>query len=195
MVVQMVLSVRGMPNDLGSDPGKAVTGMSGVWTLRFLLLTLFITPARQVFRLTRLTQFRRMLGLFTFFYASMHLLCYLTFLLRWQAGDLAADFLERPYISVGILAFILLIPLAVTSNRSMIRRLGKSWKRLHRLVYLVIVLALIHLIWQTRSDFSAVFIYGSLAGLALGYRIVMFINRRIIQRGLPGSGKLANPDE
>lgn len=193
MVTQIVLSVNGMSNALGSDPEKALTGLSGIWALRFLLLTLFVTPARQLFRLKSLPQYRRMLGLYAFFYASMHLLCYLTFLLRWRAADLLADFLERPYISMGILAFIMLIPLAVTSNRAMIQRLGgKSWKRLHRLVYLVAILALIHLVWQTRSDFSTVFLYGSLSVLALGYRLIRWI---IKQRGRPGSGTMPNPDE
>jgi sulfoxide reductase heme-binding subunit YedZ len=171
MLSQMSFSLNGMPNSLGSDPGKALTGMSGIWTLRFLLITLFVSPARDLFKLGSLPRFRRMLGLYTFFYASLHLLCYLTFMLQWRVADLAADFLERPYISMGIVAFLLLVPLAVTSNRSAMRIMGQSWKRLHRLVYLVVILALIHLAWQTRGDFGTVFLYSSLTILMLGYRL------------------------
>jgi methionine sulfoxide reductase heme-binding subunit len=165
-------------NLLGPDPAKTLSTESGRWALRFLLLTLAVTPLRDLTGWSRVSQLRRMLGLYSWFYAGLHLLVYLMFLLQWRWSEIVSDVLERPYITVGLGAFIILTALGVTSNRSMMRNLGGRWKKLHRLVYLAALLALLHLIWILRTDlFDAIF-YGSITVLLLGYRLVRFLVRR-----------------
>lgn len=168
---QIAILLQGEVHALGADPGKAIVHFIGEWTLRFLILTLAVTPVRIIFRIPKIIRIRRMLGLFTFFYGALHLSAYLVFLLELKFTDLLADVIKRPYITIGFTAFLLLIPLAVTSNRWMIRKLKQRWKALHQLVYVVSVLAIIHLAWLTRSDYQAVFFYGTAVILLLGYRL------------------------
>ena len=156
---------------LGADPADALALETGRWSLRFLLISLAITPLRELTGLNRLVRLRRMLGLYALFYASLHLLVYLMFLLEWRWSEILEDIAQRPYITVGFLAFLILAALGATSTKGMVRRLGKRWKRLHRLVYLAAGLALLHLLWIVQQDLTDVVIYGSITALLMGYRL------------------------
>ena len=158
-------------NDLGPDPAQALSIETGDWTLRFLLLTLAITPFRQIFRMAEIARLRRMIGLFTFFYASIHFLSWMAFILGFRWLAIAEELVERPYITVGFLAYVILFLLGVTSTNSMVRRLGKNWKRLHKFVYAASILAIVHLLWILRTDVTEAVIYGVLLAILLGYRI------------------------
>ena len=166
-------------NNLGPDPGEALAKETGEWSLRFLIATLAITPLQQLTGWRITARYRRMIGLFTLFYASVHFLIYLMFLLGFRWFALYEEILERPYITVGFTAFVILVVLGVTSPKAMVRKLGKNWKRLHRLVYLVAVLVMIHMIWILRSDFGEALLYGSLVALLLGVRLVRYSRKQI----------------
>ena len=168
---EIVLISQGQAHSLGADPGKEIVLFNGGWTIRMLILTLLVTPLKSLFNLGALVRVRRMLGLFTFFYASLHLASYTVFLLELEFANIFEDLVKRPYIAVGFTAYLSLIPLAATSNRWMIHRLKKRWKKLHRVIYVISVLAVIHLIWLTKSDYTDAVIYGGLVALLLGYRM------------------------
>lgn len=153
------LTLAVLQNNLGPDPAEALADATGEWALRILLLTLSITPLRTVTGIVQLTQFRRMTGLFAFFYACIHLLVFIAFLLGWQWSDVYEALLERPYISVGFASFLLMLPLAVTSTNAMRRKLGRRWTLLHRLIYPAAIFALLHLLWQVRSDYTEALVY------------------------------------
>ena len=159
-------------NDLGPDPAQALSIETGEWSLRFLLLTLAITPFRQIFRMVEIAKLRRMIGLFAFFYASIHFLSWMAFILGFRWLAIAEELVERPYITVGFLAYVILFLLGVTSTNSMVRRLGKNWKRLHKFVYAASILAIVHLLWILRTDVTEAVIYGVLLAILLGYRII-----------------------
>ena len=165
------LLLKVFQNDLGPDPAQALSIETGEWTLRFLLLTLAITPFRQIFRVAEIARLRRMVGLFAFFYASIHFLSWMAFILGFRWLAIAEELVERPYITVGFLAYVILFLLGVTSTNSMVRRLGKSWKRLHKFVYAASILAIVHLLWILRTDVTEAVIYGVLLAILLGYRI------------------------
>lgn len=158
-------------NTLGADPADVLSLETGRWALRFLLMSLAITPLRQITGQGRLLPLRRTLGLYALFYAAWHVLVYLMFLLEWRWSEIGSDILERPYITVGFVAFLVLIALGATSNRRMMRRLGRNWKRLHRWVYLAAILAFLHLLWILRGDVTDAVIYGAITVLLLGYRV------------------------
>ena len=165
------LLLKVFQNDLGPDPAQALSIETGEWTLRFLLLTLAITPFRQIFRVAEIARLRRMVGLFAFFYASIHFLSWMAFILGFRWLAIAEELVERPYITVGFLAYVILFLLGVTSTNSMVRRLGKNWKRLHKFVYAASILAIVHLLWILRTDVTEAVIYGVLLAILLGYRI------------------------
>jgi len=165
------LLLKVFQNDLGPDPAQALSIETGEWTLRFLLLTLAITPFRQIFRMVEIARLRRMIGLFAFFYASIHFLSWMAFILGFRWLAIAEELVERPYITVGFLAYVILFLLGVTSTNSMVRRLGKNWKRLHKFVYAASILAIVHLLWILRTDVTEAVIYGVLLAILLGYRI------------------------
>jgi methionine sulfoxide reductase heme-binding subunit len=167
---QVLLLAQGQQHSLGADPGKAIVLYNGEWALRFLILTLMVTPMRQLLSIPSVARVRRMLGLFTFFYATLHVVSYAVFLLELQFTDILADIIKRPYITVGFAAFLLLVPLAVTSNRWMISRLKKRWKILHKLIYLIAILVILHLTWLTKDDYQEVFFYAMGVALLLGIR-------------------------
>ncbi|HOB60557.1 MAG TPA: protein-methionine-sulfoxide reductase heme-binding subunit MsrQ [Candidatus Competibacteraceae bacterium] len=156
---------------LGVNPVETLSHRTGDWSLRFLLLTLAVTPLRRLSGWNRLQRFRRMLGLFAFFYVGLHFAVYLVFdqFFDWQA--IVADVAKRPYITVGFTAFLLLIPLAVTSTNGMMKRLGRNWQRLHRLVYLIAVLGVLHYAWLVKADLREPLLYGGLLSVLLGYRL------------------------
>jgi sulfoxide reductase heme-binding subunit YedZ len=161
-----------LTNNLGPDPADALAASTGEWTLRFLLLSLSITPLRSVLGQPRLMPYRRTFGLFALFYACVHFLVYLIFLLQLRWAEIAEDIVERPYITVGFVALLLLIALGATSTKGMMRRLGRRWKRLHQLVYLINILGLIHLTWILRTDLTEAVFYGSILVPLLMYRLV-----------------------
>lgn len=165
------LLLKVFQNDLGPDPAQALSIETGEWALRFLLLTLAITPFRQIFRMVEIARLRRMIGLFAFFYASIHFLSWMAFILGFRWLAIAEELVERPYITVGFLAYVILFLLGVTSTNSMVRRLGKNWKRLHKFVYAASILAIVHLLWILRTDVTEAVIYGVLLAILLGYRI------------------------
>jgi sulfoxide reductase heme-binding subunit YedZ len=155
---------------LGADPVKKLEHECGSWALKFLLITLAITPLRQLTHLPHLLRLRRMLGLFAFFYAALHFTVYLTLDLELNFGTLFADIAKRPYITIGFLALVLLIPLAVTSTNRMMRRLGRRWQKLHRLIYAIAVLGVWHFYWQVKRDVREPLLYAGILALLLGYR-------------------------
>ena len=157
--------------DLGANPIETITFATGDWTLRFLLITLAISPFRQWFGLSALLRFRRMLGLFVFFYACCHFLVWFVADHAFEFGDMIEDIIDRPYITFGFSALMLLIPLAITSNIAMIRRLGKNWKKLHRSVYLIVVLGVLHYLWLVKADYFEPGIYASIAAVLLLQRL------------------------
>ena len=173
-----LLILRVIQNDLGPDPAQELATETGEWTLRLLLVTLALTPLRQLSGSTAFVRLRRMLGLFTLFYASVHFLVWMAFLLgfRWRA--IAEELVERPYISVGFAAFLILLALGITSPTAMVRKLGRRWKPLHRLVYLAAILGVIHLLWILRTDTREAVLYGGIVALLLGYRLLRSLWRR-----------------
>jgi len=156
---------------LGANPIDEVADSTGEWALRFLLITLTATPLKRLFGWTWTIRIRRMLGLYAFFYASLHLFTYLLLDQFFDWGEIWLDIVDRPFITVGMSAFILLIPLAVTSNKMMVRRLGKKWKRLHRLAYVIPGLGVLHFWWLVKADVLEPLVYGVVLAVLLGFRV------------------------
>jgi len=159
---------------LGANPAEHVIRATGDWTLRLLCLTLAVTPLRVQFALPELVRFRRMLGLFTYFYVVLHLLCYSWLDMGFEVDDIAHDIVKRPFIWVGFSAFVLLTPLAATSFNAAIRWIGaKRWQRLHKAVYGVAMLAVLHFFWMRagKNNFTEVAIYAGILALLLGWRV------------------------
>lgn len=166
-----VLLWRALHSELGPNPIEFVTHATGDWTIRFLIITLAVTPARKLLGMPQLVRFRRMLGLFAFFYGSLHFLTYFWLDKFFDFGDIAKDVVKRPFITAGFTAFVLLIPLALTSTAGWIRRLGgKNWRMLHRLVYVSAIAGVVHYYWLVKSDIRLPLFYGALVALLLGYR-------------------------
>lgn len=156
---------------LGADPVAEIEHRLGIWALRFLLIALAVTPLRQLTGQTVLIRFRRMLGLYAFAYASLHLTAYLVLDLRGYWLQIFEEIVKRPYITVGFAAWLLLVPLAVTSTTGWIRRLGKRWAMLHRLVYAIAVLAVLHFWWLVKSDIREPALYAGILAVLLGWRL------------------------
>ncbi len=155
---------------LGANPVEKISHRTGDWTLRLLLLTLSITPLRHISGWTPLLRIRRMLGLYTFFYATLHFLTYLVFdqFFDWQ--EIWKDIIKRPYITLGFASFVLLIPLAATSTDGMIRRLGRHWRRLHQMVYIIATLGVFHYLWLVKKDLREPLVYAFILLALLGWR-------------------------
>ncbi|MCY3566912.1 MAG: sulfoxide reductase heme-binding subunit YedZ [Gammaproteobacteria bacterium] len=158
-------------DDLGPDPAQELAITTGEWTLRFLLITLSLTPLRHISGQLAFVRVRRMVGLFALFYASIHFTVWMSLLLGFRWFAIGEELLERPYITIGFLALLILIALGVTSPKAAVRRMGKNWKRLHRLIYLAAMLAIVHLTWILRTDVSEAVLYGSILAILLGYRL------------------------
>ena len=163
---------------LGADPIAEIEHRTGLWALRFLLITLAITPLRQLTGKPVLIRFRRMLGLYAFFYACLHLAAYLGLDLRGYWTQIFEEILKRPYITVGFAAWLLLVPLAITSTQGWIKRLGRNWARLHKLVYAIGVLAVLHFWWLVKSDIREPLLYAAILALLLGWRVGKWFSRR-----------------
>lgn len=166
-----LLIYNAIEDNLGANPVEAMTHATGGWTLKFLLITLTITPLRKLLKLSWLLKFRRMLGLFAFFYALLHLLTYVWFDQNFDWTAILVDIAKRPFITIGFAAFVLLIPLAITSTNAMMRRLKKNWLRLHKLIYLIPILGVIHFIWSVKADVFEPLVYASILVVLLSYRV------------------------
>jgi sulfoxide reductase heme-binding subunit YedZ len=168
------LIVLGLQDRLTANPIEFITRATGDWTLYFLCLTLAVTPLRRVTGLTALIRFRRMLGLFTFFYASLHFLTFIWFDHFFDLAEMVRDILKRPFIAMGFSAFVLLVPLALTSNDFMLRRLGRRWSVLHRLIYLIAILALLHFWWMRagKNNFTEPLVIGAVIAVLLALRLI-----------------------
>ena len=172
-------------NNLGANPAEYLIRATGDWTLRFLCIVLAVTPLRVLSSTPQLARFRRMLGLFVYFYGVLHLLSYSWFDMGFDVPDIAKDIAKRPFILVGFSAFVLLTPLAATSFNRAIKALGgKRWQMLHKLVYLIAGLGLLHFFWMRagKNDFTEVFVYAAIIAVLLGWRVVQFLKKKRLQR-------------
>ncbi len=171
-LVQLVYA--GFQNNLTANPIEYITHQTGIWGLRFLLLTLAMTPLKVMTGSAVFIRIRRMLGLFTFFYCTLHMVIYfwLDLGLDWQL--IIDDIIEHTYVTAGMLAWLLMLPMAITSNKRMIRKMGKKWKRLHQSIYLVIGLGCLHFIWLVKSDITEPLIYTGIGLTLLMFRIIHY---------------------
>lgn len=160
-------------DNLGANPIEVITRSTGSWTLTFLLVTLSVTPLRKISGWQALIKFRRMLGLFAFFYACLHFTTYIWLDQFFDFEEIVKDIPKRPFITLGFASFVLLIPLALTSTSAMIRRLGRRWQTLHRLVYLIAMGGIVHFLWLVKADRRQPMLYGALLALLLGYRLLV----------------------
>lgn len=163
--------VDGFSGRLGTNPIEEVTHRTGDWTLRLLLLTLTVTPLRRLANMPQLLRLRRMLGLFTFFYACLHALTYFWLDQFFDFEGILRDVVKRPFVTAGFTAFVLLIPLALTSTQAMMRRLGHRWQQLHRLVYVIAIVGVVHYWWLVKADVRDPAYYAGALSLLLGYRV------------------------
>lgn len=185
-------------NQLGANPAEALIRSTGDWTLRFLCIVLAVTPLRVITQTPALARFRRMLGLFVYFYVVVHLLSYSWFDMGFDAGDIAKDIAKRPFILVGFTAFVLLTPLAATSFNRAIKAMGaRRWQTLHKLVYAIAGLGILHFFWMRagKNDFAEVFVYAGIVGVLLGWRIVRaWKQRRLLSNATaPGASAGSRP--
>lgn len=174
------LVLLGVGGGLGANPVEFVARSTGTWALAGLLLTLAVTPLRRLTGRSGLARHRRMLGLFAFFYACLHALTYVWLDQSFDPRAIARDILERPFITAGFAAFVLLVPLAVTSTRAMMRRLGRRWQLLHRLIYPAAVLGVLHFLWLVKKDLTEPLVYAGVLGLLLVVRLPW--GRRLLAR-------------
>ena len=173
----VVLVYQILTDSLGPDPAEAFMHVTGEWAMRLLVLVLLARPLAQN-GWGRLFRYRRMLGLFVFFYASLHLLIFAQVYVGWSSVILIEELSERPYVLVGFLAWVILLLLAVTSTDGWRRRLRKHWRRLHRGVYVVVILGVLHLLWLSRSDIGDAVLYGVVFTCLLGWRLKRFLVKR-----------------
>ena len=181
-------------NQLGANPAEYLIRAGGDWTLRLLCLTLAITPLRVISGLPALARFRRMLGLFVYFYVVLHLLSYSWFDMGFDLADIVVDIIKRPFILVGFAGFLLLTPLAATSFNRAVKALGaRRWQLLHKLVYLIAGLGLLHFFWMRsgKNDFAEVFVYAAIIAVLLGWRLQQYLRKKRLQPKLAGREQLS----
>jgi sulfoxide reductase heme-binding subunit YedZ len=179
-LVPTAMLIRGMlMGTLGVNPAETVQLQTGRWALKFLLLSLAVTPVRRLTGWNIVIQYRRMLGLFAFYYATLHFASYISFDLAFNFADFAADVVRRPFITMGSLALLSMLPLAITSTKGWIRRLGKKWTQLHRLVYVSGVCAVIHFAWKVKVFSGDPVVYAGLLTLLLAFRAVWMVRARL----------------
>ena len=169
--VLVVADAFGINGQLGANPVEEIQDRFGNWAIRFVMITLCVTPLRRITGWNWLIRFRRMLGLFTFFYVLMHFLTWLILDQGLLLSAIAEDIVKRPFITIGFTAFVLLAAMAVTSTNGMRRRLGRRWQKIHYSVYVVGLLAVWHYWWQVKKDITEPLIYAVILALLLGYRI------------------------
>jgi sulfoxide reductase heme-binding subunit YedZ len=171
------LITRALTGRLGVNPVEDLELTTGIWALRFLVLTLAVTPVRRITGWNRIIQYRRMLGLFAFFYVCLHFLIYITIDQFFAFHFIVKDVVKRPFITMGFTAFVLMIPLAVTSTKGWIRRLGRRWVVLHRLIYVSAVCAAIHYLWKVKVMIGSPVYYAIVIGALLAFRVVWQLRR------------------
>ncbi|HWY52848.1 MAG TPA: protein-methionine-sulfoxide reductase heme-binding subunit MsrQ [Terriglobales bacterium] len=175
-----LLGWKAYSGGLGANPIEVITHATGDWTLRFLLITLAVTPVRKLTGQLWLIRYRRMFGLFAFFYATLHFLTYIWLDKLFDLHEMLHDVAKRRFITVGFTGFVLLIPLALTSTTGWIRRLGgKRWQALHRLIYFSAIAGVIHYWWLVKADIRAPLKYGAILAVLLGYRIVVWAGPKL----------------
>ena len=157
-------------NALGPDPAEHLMHVTGEWVMRFLVLVLLATPLAR-YGWPRLARYRRMLGLFVWFYATLHLLVFAQVFIGWSGEQLIEELAERPYVLMGFLAWVILVPLGITSAGAIRRKMGRNWRKLHKLTYAVAVLGWLHLLWLSRSDVGDAVVYGLIIVTLLAYRL------------------------
>ena len=168
------LLVGALTDGLGANPAEALTRGTGDWTLRLLCLTLAVTPLRQITGWAAMARWRRMLGLYAFFYGLLHFLCYAWLDMGFDVADIVRDIPKRPFVLVGTLALLLMLPLAATSFNRAVKALGAArWRRLHQLVYAIVLLGLLHFFWMrsAKNNFGEVAVYAAVIALLLGWRL------------------------
>lgn len=166
-----VLLWAALADGLGANPVEELTRETGQWTLRLLLVTLALSPLRQWSGVAAWMRFRRLVGLYSYFYCCCHFAIWFVADHSLDFGDMFEDVVKRPYITLGFSAFLLLLPLALTSNQAMMRRLGRKWKALHKLVYAILALAVLHFLWQVKADYLEATIYAIIAVILLMHRV------------------------
>jgi sulfoxide reductase heme-binding subunit YedZ len=174
-----------LTDQLGANPAEALIRALGDWTLRFICIVLAVTPLRVISGTPALARFRRMLGLFVYFYVVLHLLSYSWFDMGFDLADIAKDIVKRPFILVGFSAFVLLTPLAATSFNAAIKAMGaKRWQWLHKLLYLIAGLGLLHFFWMRagKNNFTEVFVYAAIVTVLLGWRVQQFLKKKRLKR-------------
>jgi sulfoxide reductase heme-binding subunit YedZ len=175
-------------SELGGNPVEYITHSTGDWTLRFLLIALLITPLRKLSNQQYLLRFRRMLGLFAFFYGCLHFITYLWLDQSFDLASMTKDILKRPFITVGFIAFVAMVPLAITSTKKMIARLGgKRWQMLHRLIYVSAIAGVVHYWWLVKSDIRKPLMYGVMLAVLLALRLFKLPSL------IPGRASARNP--
>ena len=187
------LFYRAFANQLGANPAEALIRATGDWTLRFICIVLVVTPLRVISKTPALARFRRMLGLFTYFYVVIHLLSYSWFDMGFDVPDIAKDIAKRPFILVGFAAFVLLTPLAATSFNRAIKAMGaKRWQMLHKLVYVIAGLGLLHFFWMRagKNNFAEVFIYAGIIAVLVGWRVWQAVAKRRAMPAKPGAARV-----
>jgi len=178
-----VLTWKGFHDGLGANPIDVITRTTGRWTLTFLLITLSVTPVRKLSGLTWLIRYRRMLGLFAFFYGSLHLMTYVWLDKFFDVHGMLHDIAKRRFITAGMTAWFLMLPLALTSTTGWIRRIGgKRWQRLHRLIYFSAAAGVIHFIWLVKADLRCPFTYGAVLLAHLAHRVIAWLVARVRAR-------------
>lgn len=173
-----LLAWAAVSDSLGPDPVKTLIHTTGEWSIRFLLITLAVSPLRDLSKAGWVLRYRRMLGLYAWFYTSLHLLIVATYLFGWDWAITKEELSERPYIIAGFLAWVLMVPLGLTSNNWAVRRLRQNWRRLHKLVYLAAGLAWLHIAWQTRSSYFDAVFYAALLLILFLPRIKKLVKNR-----------------
>ena len=173
------LSVAIFLNNLGANPVEFIERHFGKWALIFLCLTLSMTPLRRITHMNQWILYRRMLGLFTFFYATVHLLCYIGLDYHFAWIDIKNDIIKHRYVLVGFLGWLLLLPLAITSSDKMMRKLKFNWKRLHHLIYLIAILGVLHFLWLVKKDITEPLIYAFIIFILFLLRLNMFKRQKL----------------
>jgi sulfoxide reductase heme-binding subunit YedZ len=200
LVPLLRLGWKALNSALGANPVQVITFSTGTWTLVFLLVTLSITPLRKLTRQYWLIQYRRMLGLFAFFYGCLHFTTYIWLDQFFDVHSVYKDVLKRPFITAGFTAFVLMIPLAITSTQKAIRKLGKLWQRLHRLIYASAIAGVVHYIWLVKKDVRVPEIYAGILAILLLFRIAAWVwsrkaattSRKVQLTPLPGTSASAD---
>lgn len=170
---------EGFTGNLGANPIEEVELRTGRWALRFIIITLAVTPFRQITGWNEVVRYRRMFGLFAFFYATLHLSAYIGLDMFFDVSDIVEDIVEHPYITIGMATWLLLLPLAVTSTRGWIRRLGgRRWNALHRLIYVAAITGTIHYLWAVKKDTFLPLVYLAIIGALLAWRLRYWFVRR-----------------